>query len=105
MNAALRAAALLCLGLPLPVAHAQPASLSDAAFAQTLNAAQLERLYLLCDRASSRGRLATHQAMQCSIVQEELKQRVFGGDFERMLAWWRQQRDAGATPTASPAPP
>ena len=30
--------------------------------------------------------------MACSQVSEALLQRAFHGDFNRMLAWWREQR-------------
>jgi hypothetical protein len=35
------------------------------------------------------GRLAVSDAMQCSFVAEELKHRVFEGNFDKLLAWWR----------------
>jgi hypothetical protein len=52
---------------------------------------ELKRFYLACDRAASDGRLDTAAFMQCSIVYEELKRRAFGGDFGKLLAWWREQ--------------
>jgi hypothetical protein len=33
-------------------------------------------------------------AAACSRVHEELKQRGFGGDWGRMLAWWKSQSAA-----------
>lgn len=105
MNAPLRAAALLCLVSSLHVAHGQSPSLVDKAFAQNLTPAELKRVYLACDLASSRTRLAMHEAMQCSIIHEELKQRVFGGDFDQMLAWWREQRGVPEGRTATSAAP
>jgi hypothetical protein len=105
MNAPLRAVALLCLALSLHVAHGQASSLVDKAFVQNLTSAELKRVYLACDLASSRARLAMHEAMQCSIVHDELKQRVFGGDFDQMLAWWRAQRGDAEGRTATSATP
>ena len=92
MNARFRAVALLCLALPLHVAYGQSSSLVDKPIAQHLTTAELKSVYLACDLASSTARLAMHEAMQCSIISEELKQRVFGGESDQMLAWWRQQR-------------
>jgi hypothetical protein len=100
MNAPLGAGALLCLALSLPLAHGQSPLIFDRAFAQHLTPAQLKHIYLACDLASSSNRLAMQEAMKCSVVSEELKQREFGGDFERMLAWWRTQRQKDEKRTA-----
>jgi hypothetical protein len=32
--------------------------------------------------------------MKCSVVYEELKQRAFGGDFHKLLAWSKAQPPA-----------
>ena len=94
MHASLQAAAVFGLVSSLQVAQGQSLQLADEDFAESLTPAELKRVYLACDRASSAGLLATRDAMHCSIVHEELKKRVFGGDFERMLAWWKEERDA-----------
>jgi len=105
MNAPFRAVALLCLALSLHVAHGQSSSLVEKPFAQNLTTAELKRVYLACDLASSIARLEMHEAMQCSIVHEELKQRVFGGNFDQMLAWWREQRGVAEGRTTISASP
>lgn len=105
MNAPLRAAALLCLAVSLHAAQGQSSSLVDKTFAQNLTPAELKRLYLACDLASSTTRLPMHEAMQCAIVHEELKQRVFGGDYDQLLAWWRAQRGRAESHTATHATP
>jgi hypothetical protein len=92
MNAPLGAGALLCIALSFPLAHGQSSLIFDRAFAQHLTPAQLKQIYLACDLASSTTRLEMQEAMKCSVVSEELKQREFGGDFDRMLAWWKTQR-------------
>jgi hypothetical protein len=92
MNAPLGAGALLCIALSFPLAHGQSSLIFDRAFAQHLTPAQLKKIYLACDLASSTTRLEMQEAMKCSVVSEELKQREFGGDFDRMLAWWKTQR-------------
>lgn len=53
---------------------------------------ELKRVYLDCDRAATRALLDFAVAAHCSMVGEELKHRVFGGDFDRLIAWWRAQK-------------
>jgi hypothetical protein len=65
-----------------------------------LNAATIDQLklaYLECDRRASDGLLDLSDAVYCSTIQEVLKQRGFGGDFDRMLAWWKSEKTAAAT--------
>ena len=105
MHASLQAAALLGLAFPLQLVQGQSLLLADEAIAENLTPAELKHVYLACDKASTSGLLATREAMQCSIVHEELKKRVFGGDFDRMLAWWKEEREAARGRTAPPANP
>lgn len=58
-----------------------------------LDSQALKRRYLDCDRGASDGTLDRASVMSCSVVYEELKQRVFGGSFEALHAWWRQTPD------------
>jgi len=65
-----------------------------------LNAATIDQLklaYLECDWRASDALLDLSEAVYCSSIQEVLKQRGFGGDFDRMLAWWRAEKTAAAT--------
>jgi hypothetical protein len=55
---------------------------------------QLKSAFLQCDRLSRETALDSGTAGQCSVVYEALKQRVFAGDFERLLAWWRMEAKA-----------
>lgn len=57
---------------------------------------ELERAFWRCDLAASTGSVDPIQAAVCSAVTEELRKRKFGGDFERMLQWWRESRLAQA---------
>lgn len=67
--------------------------------------AQLESSFLECDRLSRETVLDAGTASQCSVVYEALKARVFAGDFERLLAWWRTAAlPAGGQATVSRAP-
>ena len=105
MNAFLPAAALVCVSLSLHVASAQPSRTVDKTFVHKLTAAELKQVYLACDLASSTTRLGISEAFHCSVVHEELKQRVFGGDFNRLLSWWRLERgNPEARAATSPAP-
>jgi hypothetical protein len=61
---------------------------------------ELKRIYLGCSSASLGGRLGTQGIAQCSVVYEALKNRAFGGDFEKLLAWSRSQ--PSSVPVASP---
>jgi hypothetical protein len=58
---------------------------------------QLKLAYLECDRRASDALLDFSDAVHCSTIHEVLKQRGFGGDFRRMLAWWKSEKIAAAT--------
>lgn len=60
---------------------------------ERLSEAALKSLYLRCADESSRRVLSLHEAIECSIAADVLKERGFGGDFDAMLAWWRRHRD------------
>ncbi len=69
----------------------------------------LKTVYLRCNEAAEEGLLTFEEATLCSLAHEVLKQRVFGGDFEALLNWWRLHRSgssAGGTaaePRVAPA--
>lgn len=58
-----------------------------------VDASQLKAVYLRCARDSSQRLLGFDEAARCVIAGEVLKARLFGGDFNALLAWWRQHRD------------
>ena len=58
--------------------------------------AQLRYMVVQCDRDASRRILDVGEAMSCSMALDTLRERHFGGDFERLLTWWRAERDRGA---------
>lgn len=78
----------LAFALLAVAAHAEPGPLTG----QTID--QLKATYLDCDRRASIAMLDFGDAASCSLVHEELRQRGFGGDWNRMLAWWKSQRAA-----------
>jgi hypothetical protein len=66
---------------------------------------QLKSTYLQCERLAQATPLDFGTAAHCSMVYEELKQRVFAGDFDRLLAWWRQESKAVAAEGTARATP
>jgi len=57
-----------------------------------LSAEQLKTSYLMCDRRASREMLGFADAALCSHISEALKHKVFGGDFDKLLEWWRAHK-------------
>ncbi|HSG40563.1 MAG TPA: hypothetical protein VLE27_13055 [Thermoanaerobaculia bacterium] len=78
MSARTLALAATLVSLVLPAQARTPEALSP----QSLRAA-----YLACERAATAERMDTGGVMECSAIYEELKRRVFGGDFGRLRAW------------------
>jgi hypothetical protein len=62
----------------------------------SLTIEQLEITFLECDRRASVELLGFGDAAECSVIFEALKQRAFGGDFNRLLAWWKPRQLANA---------
>lgn len=67
------AALVLIAASPVPAQTPRPQLAS-------VGAEELKRVYLDCDRVASRMLLDMAAAAHCSMVSEELKHRVFGGD-------------------------
>jgi hypothetical protein len=77
------------------------AAQAERALARALTIEQLKIAFLDCDRRASITLLDIGDAERCSVIYEELKARAFGGDFDRLLAWWRTQKlasEAGLLP-------
>jgi len=54
--------------------------------------AELENGFWVCDYvATTRGIYATPVEM-CSTIMDELLTRKFGGDYEGLLGWWRENK-------------
>jgi hypothetical protein len=75
------------------------ASLAAAANANTTNGERMEtpvdslkRLYLVCERAAINGTLSPDGVAYCSAVYDELTRRAFGGNFEKLWAWAKEQQ-------------
>ncbi|MEO1238726.1 MAG: hypothetical protein AAFW64_03510 [Pseudomonadota bacterium] len=52
----------------------------------------LKRNYLACEDAALAGRLDGAGIAACSVVYEDLKRTVFGGDFHRLRNWYETTR-------------
>jgi hypothetical protein len=53
----------------------------------------LKLVYLRCCESSEQGLLTFEEAARCSLAHEVVKQRVFDGDFQALLIWWRLHRN------------
>ena len=53
--------------------------------------------FLRCERAAGVALLGPADAAACSHVYERLLEVGFGGDFKRLLAWWRAQQAAAVS--------
>lgn len=85
----LLAAALAVAALPRAARAENPldavARLSDA---------RLEQVFWDCERLAARIAVPLDTGAMCARAGDELRQRRFDGDFERMLAWWRSHKAA-----------
>lgn len=61
----------------------EPISLTDEA---------LEARFWDCDVLSTETVLSPADGAQCVMWQDELKERRFGGDFTRLIAWWQEHK-------------
>jgi len=88
---AVAAALVLLAAAPAPA----PAQAPDRRHLASASVEALQRAYLECDHIATHTLLDLASAAHCSMVGEELKHRVFDGDFERLIAWWRANRWIG----------
>ena len=93
-------AAALALGAF--AARSEPVHLAVAA----LPLDHLKMAYLACDRAATESALNPSDFQRCVVVGDELLKRGFGGDLDRLLAWWRieKARFARAETSATRSP-
>lgn len=74
----------------LPSAAAAPGTMGpDRSHLHHIPADVLKHLSLKCNRAAMQGLVDFGTAAQCSMVHEELRERVFGGSFEALISWSR----------------
>jgi hypothetical protein len=91
-----RAAAALAVGLALGWTGAGDAVDRPPGVDRQVDArervAELEKTFWQCEQAAGAKTLDAVMAAHCDAVTDELKKRKFGGDFERLLQWWQQNR-------------
>jgi hypothetical protein len=75
--------AALCLFAAGLAPAGTPPALADEA---------LEARFWACDVLATQTVLSSDEGAQCVRWQDELKQRRFGGDFGRLLAWWQAHK-------------
>ena len=83
--------ALLSLALPALPAAAGP-SRQTTVHLEKIPDTTLKAIYLSCTRVSSQRLLSQDEAFYCSSTADILMRRSFGGDFNALVAWWRQHR-------------
>jgi hypothetical protein len=81
--------------IALPFAAAAQTPIAD------LPVERLEAAYLACDHVSSQRPLLPDESQLCLEVAEALKVRHFDGDFDRLIAWWRAEKQQRAAAQAS----
>ncbi len=54
---------------------------------------ELEWAFWLCDYTATTRRVDRETAMACGAINDDLKARKFGGDFDALLAWWRLNKE------------
>lgn len=82
------------IALATAIATSAPSVSADEFELARVELPELKSVYLWCERTSSRIRLPAALIARCSLVYEELKQRAFDGDWEKLLAWSRSQSAA-----------
>jgi hypothetical protein len=82
----------LCFSTDAEVQAGAPAATQELAAAGA--PVDLERAFWLCDYAGTNGSVDSGTALACSAVTEELKNSKFNGDFDALVAWWRENKPA-----------
>ena len=79
---------------PLDVGTAAEAAAAVRSSDGATKIAELEKQFWICDYlGTTRGIEGPHWEV-CSANYEELKQTKFGGDFEKLVTWWRLNKVA-----------
>lgn len=52
----------------------------------------LEKAFWICDYAQANGVIDPHEEAFCSAVTSQLKRVKFEGKFDKLLAWWQENR-------------
>lgn len=84
-----RLASAICCAAMLGACASVMAQLPEFA---SSSIAELERIFWVCDYASTTGPVSLGLAAPCSRAYEALKERKFDGDFRALQAWWRENK-------------
>ena len=57
-------------------------------------AVELEQLFWMCDYAATAGTLQENEIEMCGAATEQVKVARFDGDYDKLLAWWRVNKEA-----------
>lgn len=79
-----QAGATLALGVSLLPLAAQPSGGEQGSIEA------LKTAFLQCDEASRQVAMDSGAAAHCSVIYERLKASAFGGDWEKLRAWWSE---------------
>lgn len=69
-------------------------SSAQAIVGAELRMTELERAFWICDHAATTSGIDSTTAITCGSITDTLKQRKFDGDFNALLAWWRQHKES-----------
>jgi hypothetical protein len=58
----------------------------------------LKSEYLMCEQAVAQASPDFATGMRFSMLYEALRQQVFGGSFDDLISWWRENKNAGMAP-------
>ncbi len=64
----------------------------DRSYLRSLTETELKTIYIHCEQLAASTLLDFDSAAHCSKVSEELLERSFGGNFDRLLEWWHRIR-------------
>jgi len=86
MNIPSKTTILICSAALATLAAAQPRAFDN------LDDAAIEDAFWHCDVRATQVALDVGEGVLCERLGEAWKQRRFGGDFTRMLAWWQERK-------------
>ena len=87
-------AALSCVSVSSPAQEQKSTAASIESRAASIPSAGLEKAFWICDHAATKHGVDGGTAIICGAITEDLKMKKFSGDFNLMLAWWRQNKAA-----------
>jgi hypothetical protein len=96
-NVAASAAVFLALAGGAGIVSAQQAAPPQPTLAVQLagvDVAALENAFWICEYVATTRGTGGSQTAACVAVYDELKARKFGGDFDRLVQWWQDNRVA-----------